>query len=216
MLRHFEIKIEGLQRFSGAARSHLPKGATRDGGNKCWAQPAMSTTEQLSPSPVPGPEHHELEPISLVQIFEPDIYLSVFEEVTKKIDEGRTADIFDTDFSEAFEEVPCGRLVSKSQIDRVVKKAFGMLAFISQHRVQELGCYVAAVQDIGIKVDTSPGLDGIYPRLLREAREEIAGALIKIFVSSLATGEIPEDWRVANVIPLFKKANRDSPGNYGP
>eukprot|EP00061_Rhincodon_typus_P002211 g16901.t1 len=32
-----------------------------------------------------------------------------------------------------------------------------------------------------IKVDKPPGPDSIYPRLLREAREEIAGALTKIF-----------------------------------
>jgi len=44
--------------------------------------------------------------------------------------------------------------------------------------------------------------------------EEIAEA--KIFVSSLATGEVPEDWRVANIVPLFKKGSRDNPGNYRP
>ena len=38
-----------------------------------------------------------------------------------------------------------------------------------------------------IKVDKSPGPDGIYPRILKEAREEIVGALREIFVSSLAT-----------------------------
>eukprot|EP00061_Rhincodon_typus_P007860 g29967.t1 len=63
-----------------------------------------------------------------------------------------------------------------------------------------------------IKVDKSPGPEGIYPRLLSEAREEIAGALTKIFVSSPATGEVPEDWQVANVVPLFKKGNKDNPG----
>ncbi|XP_072897849.1 myoneurin isoform X2 [Hemitrygon akajei] len=52
--------------------------------------------------------------------------------------------------------------------------------------------------------------------LLREAREVIAGALTNIFVSTLATGEVPEDWRVANVVPLFKKGTRDNPGNYRP
>eukprot|EP00061_Rhincodon_typus_P014491 g41533.t1 len=33
-----------------------------------------------------------------------------------------------------------------------------------------------------IKVGKSPGPDGIYPRLLRQAREEIVGAFIKIIV----------------------------------
>eukprot|EP00061_Rhincodon_typus_P005144 g24309.t1 len=38
-----------------------------------------------------------------------------------------------------------------------------------------------------IKVDKYPGPDGIYPRILREAREQITGALTDIFVSSLTT-----------------------------
>eukprot|EP00061_Rhincodon_typus_P010608 g35031.t1 len=66
------------------------------------------------------------------------------------------------------------------------------------------------------KVTKFPGPDGICPGLLREAREEIAGALIKMFVSSLATREVLEDWRVANVVSLFKKEKRDNPGNYRP
>ena len=49
-----------------------------------------------------------------------------------------------------------------------------------------------------IKGDKSPGSDGIYPIILREAREEIAGALTELFVSSLATGEEKEDWRIAD------------------
>eukprot|EP00061_Rhincodon_typus_P015065 g42534.t1 len=65
-------------------------------------------------------------------------------------------------------------------------------------------------------VAKSLGPDDIYPRLLRETSEEIAGALAKIFLSPLATGEVPEDWRVANIIPLFKKGNRDNSGNYRP
>eukprot|EP00061_Rhincodon_typus_P006224 g26633.t1 len=44
-----------------------------------------------------------------------------------------------------------------------------------------------------IKVDQYTLSDGIYLRLLRETREEIAGALTKIIVSLLAIGEIPED-----------------------
>ena len=38
--------------------------------------------------------------------------------------------------------------------------------------------------------------------------------MAKIFVSSLDTGEVPEDWRVANIVPLFQKGRRDNPGNY--
>ena len=67
-----------------------------------------------------------------------------------------------------------------------------------------------------IKVDKSPGPDEVYPRTLWEAREEIAGPLAEIFESSIVTGEVPEDWRVANIVPLFKKGCRKKPGNDRP
>eukprot|EP00061_Rhincodon_typus_P004849 g23569.t1 len=55
-----------------------------------------------------------------------------------------------------------------------------------------------------IKVDKSPGPDQVYPRTLWEARELIAGPLAEIVVSLIATDEVPEDWRLANMVPLFK------------
>eukprot|EP00061_Rhincodon_typus_P008573 g31295.t1 len=63
------------------------------------------------------------------------------------------------------------------------------------------------------RTDKFPGPDGIYPRLMRE---EIAALLAMIFASSLSTEVVPDDWRVANVIPLFKGGNRDNPGNHRP
>ncbi|CAJ0953994.1 unnamed protein product [Ranitomeya imitator] len=51
-----------------------------------------------------------------------------------------------------------------------------------------------------IKIDKSPGLDGIHPRVLRE----------------LTTGSVPQDWRIANVVPIFKKGSKSEPGNYRP
>lgn len=46
-----------------------------------------------------------------------------------------------------------------------------------------------------MKLDKSPRPDGIY------LREEIAGALAKVFASSLAADKVPEDWRIATFIP---------------
>eukprot|EP00061_Rhincodon_typus_P014891 g42257.t1 len=51
-----------------------------------------------------------------------------------------------------------------------------------------------------IKVDKSLGPDGRQLSLLREVREEIAGDLIKIFVSSVATREVSGGLEVTNVI----------------
>eukprot|EP00061_Rhincodon_typus_P013113 g39282.t1 len=45
----------------------------------------------------------------------------------------------------------------------------------------------------------------VYPRTLWEAREVVAGPLAETVVLSIATSEVPEDWRLANAVPLFKK-----------
>ena len=36
------------------------------------------------------------------------------------------------------------------------------------------------------------------------------------YYRSWTTGEVPEDWRIANVTPVFKKGKKEDPGNYRP
>ena len=67
---------------------------------------------------------------------------------------------------------------------------------------------------LGLKADKSPGPDGLHPRVLKEVALEIVDALVIIFQSSLDSGSVPEDWRMANVIPLFKKGGREKTENY--
>ena len=68
----------------------------------------------------------------------------------------------------------------------------------------------------GLKVDKSPGPDGLHPRVLKEIAEEIVEALVVIFQESLEAGRVPDDWKVANVTLLFKKGRRQQTGNYRP
>eukprot|EP00061_Rhincodon_typus_P008370 g30913.t1 len=58
--------------------------------------------------------------------------------------------------------------------------------------------------------------DGLHPRVLKEVAEEIVEALLVIFQESLESGSIPENWKIANVTPLFKKGGRQKTGNYRP
>uniref|UniRef100_A0A803T7N4 Reverse transcriptase domain-containing protein n=1 Tax=Anolis carolinensis TaxID=28377 RepID=A0A803T7N4_ANOCA len=62
----------------------------------------------------------------------------------------------------------------------------------------------------------SPGPDQLHPRVLKELAEVISEPLAIIFESSWRTGEVPADWRRANVVPIFKKGKKNDPNNYRP
>ena len=42
----------------------------------------------------------------------------------------------------------------------------------------------------------------------------MAPLLTFIFQSSLDQGQLPQDWKSANVIPIYKKGNKSDPANY--
>ena len=65
---------------------------------------------------------------------------------------------------------------------------------------------VSLLRNINRKKDSGP--DGISCWVLKEAAEEIAPFLRFIFNQSLTTGEVPGDWKFANVTPVFKKGSK--------
>ena len=62
----------------------------------------------------------------------------------------------------------------------------------------------------------SMGPDGLHPRVLRELADVVAKPLSIILQQSWLTGDVPVDWRLADVIPIFKKSRKDDPGSYRP
>ena len=67
-----------------------------------------------------------------------------------------------------------------------------------------------------LREDKAPGPDNMHLRVFMEVAEQVSEMLTDIFNSSLVSGQVPEDWRVANVTPLFKKGSREELGNYRP
>lgn len=65
-------------------------------------------------------------------------------------------------------------------------------------------------------VNKACGPDGIHSKFLNETADLISVPLSLIFSKSLEYCEIPEDWKLANVVPIFKKGSKKDVCNYRP
>jgi hypothetical protein len=52
--------------------------------------------------------------------------------------------------------------------------------------------------------------------LLNETGKQISPALTLVFQASINQDKVPEEWKSANITPLFKKGDRSAPVNYRP
>jgi hypothetical protein len=67
-----------------------------------------------------------------------------------------------------------------------------------------------------LDINKAQGPDGIPARLLKETARQIALSLTVLFNKSLSTGELPCDWKLANVVLVHKKDNKEHVENYRP
>ena len=67
-----------------------------------------------------------------------------------------------------------------------------------------------------MKDNKSPVVDGIPPKLLMETVEQISMPLARVFNLSIKEGVVPFEWKVVNIIPLFKNGSRNKSENYRP
>ena len=67
-----------------------------------------------------------------------------------------------------------------------------------------------------LNTSKAQGPDGLPPWFLKLGAEELASPLQDLFQCSIDTGEVPQDWKDANVAAIFKKGARSSAANYRP
>lgn len=67
-----------------------------------------------------------------------------------------------------------------------------------------------------LNISKAVGPDGISPKVLKECAYQIVLPLCHIFNLSLRSGVMPEDWLKANVVPVYKKADKQQAEHYRP
>ena len=55
------------------------------------------------------------------------------------------------------------------------------------------------------------GIDLVGSRMLSEISEEISDIVAELYNKSLTTGDVPQDWRLANVTAVYKKRKKNEP-----
>ena len=68
----------------------------------------------------------------------------------------------------------------------------------------------------GLNPSKALGPDELHPRVLKELANELGQVFAHLFQQSLDTGEIPKEWLLTNICPLFKKGDRAFACNYRP
>ena len=64
--------------------------------------------------------------------------------------------------------------------------------------------------------EKAPGDDSIHPVILRKLAQQLAKPLSMMFTRSMKSGQVPQNWRLANVTPIFKKGSKKLASNYRP
>ena len=69
---------------------------------------------------------------------------------------------------------------------------------------------------LNIDPNKAVGPDQIPGNFLKLCANEIADMYVVLFQASLDQGIVPPDWKIANIVPLFKKGDKSLPENYRP
>ena len=67
-----------------------------------------------------------------------------------------------------------------------------------------------------INTSKASGPDGVSPTLIHETGLAIDPSLTKLINVSFSKCNVPNDWKLANVIPLFKKGEKNYENNFHP
>ena len=64
-----------------------------------------------------------------------------------------------------------------------------------------------------LKLTAAPGPYKIWARVAHDLATELSIPLAMIYTKCMEEGVVPEEWKLVNVTPIYKKASNGLPGN---
>ena len=93
---------------------------------------------------------------------------------------------------------------------------FPIMNRVVEEKFCDIQCSVDEVEHFlrNINVSKSPGPDNIRPRILKECACELAPPLASIFNRLFSSGTLPDDWKIAHIVPIDKNNSKFKRDNY--
>ena len=121
-----------------------------------------------------------------------------------KFDDQDKADILQHQFSGVFTREPV------TEIPVLPKRTE---ALIRSLKVTEA---MVRLEILRLNVNKSCGPDNVHPKMLIELVDILAGPLSLLLNKTIEEGDIPADWKLAWVSPVYKKGSKNKAENYRP
>ncbi|KAF4794993.1 hypothetical protein TURU_096798 [Turdus rufiventris] len=149
------------------------------------------------------------------------IEFSIFGEIRRNINKTFTLDFRKEDFGlfrRLIQRVPSEAALKNKGVQERWMTCFKREILRAQEQTVPMCQKEEAVREVlsSLDVHKSMGPNVIHPRAMRELADELAKPLPIIYWQSWDTNEVPDDWKLANVTPIYKKVWKEDPGNYRP
>ena len=74
------------------------------------------------------------------------------------------------------------------------------------------------IENIITKLDANKSMlpDGVHGKVLKECKEQLMDPILDIIKSSIESGQVPREWKRANIVPIYKNGCKMEPLNYRP
>ena len=60
------------------------------------------------------------------------------------------------------------------------------------------------------------GIDNLNPKVLKYCAASLSKPIYHLFCESISHGQLPTEWKIHHIIPIFKSGNRSQVNNYRP